>query len=193
MRRRRGRPSPCGCQRNGERAKPAEGGCRWPLSTLITNCQMILVSDHSVPPRLDAICSRIHASTSDSIQPTARAPSRTGWGKVPWPLAYRSCSAIARCGPVLEATAGRARARPCPLPLLCSSVCLRSVRGQIPGRIAPGGTGATWARLQASMNTGTRSAVASVGERPRRSCRIGLGSPAACRARPDIAPEGACW
>ncbi len=34
---------------------------------------MVSVSDHFALPRLAAICSRIHASTSDSIQPTARA------------------------------------------------------------------------------------------------------------------------
>ncbi len=44
---------------------------------------MVIVSDHSALLRLAAIWSRIHASTSDSIQPTARAPSRIGWGKLP--------------------------------------------------------------------------------------------------------------
>ena len=70
--RRRRRSEPCG-----------RAVCRWPLSSLIANCQMISVSDHSALLRLAAICSRIHASTSDSIQPTARAPSRIGWGKLP--------------------------------------------------------------------------------------------------------------
>ena len=44
---------------------------------------MIAVSDYSVRTRLAAICSRIHASTSDSIQPMACAASRTGWGDLP--------------------------------------------------------------------------------------------------------------
>ena len=70
--RRRRRSEPCG-----------RAVCRWPLSSLIANCQMVIVSDHSALLRLAAICSRIHASTSDSIQPTARAPSRIGWGKLP--------------------------------------------------------------------------------------------------------------
>ena len=70
--RRRRRSEPCG-----------RAVCRWPLSSLMANCQMISVSDHSALLRLAAICSRIHASTSDSIQPTARAPSRIGWGKLP--------------------------------------------------------------------------------------------------------------
>ena len=56
-----------------------------------------------------------------------------------WPLARRSCSAPARCGLALEVTAGRARARRCPGSLLQSSVCLRSLQGKFPERVAPGG------------------------------------------------------
>ena len=56
-------------------------GCLWFLSSLMANCQVISVSDRAALPRLAAICSRIHQSTSDSIRSTARAPSRTGLGK----------------------------------------------------------------------------------------------------------------
>ena len=39
---------------------------------------------HFASLRLAAIRSRIHWSTSASIQPTARPPSETGRGKRPW-------------------------------------------------------------------------------------------------------------
>ena len=54
------------------------------LSSLIADYNRRLVFQITPAlPRLAAICSRIHASTSDSSQPTARSPSRIGWGKLP--------------------------------------------------------------------------------------------------------------
>ena len=66
---------------------------------------MVSVSDHFALPRLAAICSRIHASTSDSIQPMARAPSRTGLGKLPLgvfgPCLVESALPLVELGPAL--------------------------------------------------------------------------------------------
>ena len=57
---------------------------------------------------IDENGTRIHASTADSSQPTARAPSRIGWGRLP--LATRTWME-ALAGPALGVTAGRAGGR----------------------------------------------------------------------------------
>ena len=79
-------------------------------------CSLVSVEcvAHSASPRLATIRLRIHSSTSDSIQPTARAPSDSGLGKLPRPVADRSCSATALCGLALGETEGCGRGRPLP-------------------------------------------------------------------------------
>ena len=118
------------------------------------------------------------------FDPADGAPnSRTGWGKVRWPLAHRF---VLRASPVRASTRGIRRTRvgasmPSIIALFIGLASLSSEK--FPGRVAPGGTGATRARLRASMNTGTWEVVVSPGSAP---------AAVSGRARPDIAPEGAC-
>ena len=80
------RPDRSWRQDEGDKEVAAGGGGRLSMAPVLFHCglqQLVSVSDHSALPRLAAICSRIHASTSDSIQPMARAPSRIGLGKLP--------------------------------------------------------------------------------------------------------------
>ena len=110
------------------------------------------------------ITARCHGSWRSVLGSTDRSPIRSSRWRVyragpveetsRRPLADRSSSATAPCGLGLGATAGRARARPCPVPFVLTSDCLRSVREGSPGRVAPGGTGATRARLQPWTGSG---------------------------------------
>ena len=110
------------------------------------------------------IRSRIHSSTSDSIQPTARAPSETGWGKRPLfqPHIDRA-PRQARAGPAPPAAAEKRTV----VHVFCSITTVIALSPSLNGesRNLP----VLGFRRDPEMNARIRSAVASVGGRPRRA------------------------
>ena len=126
---------------NGEGAKLAGG--RLSMAPALSHYELFRWFSSQITPRCRGLRRSVLGSTDP---PPIRSSRRRGHlagpvgGKSRWPLAHRSSSATALCGPVLEVTAGRGNTR----------TPLRSGGERMPWKHGPpAGYTSTWARVTA--------------------------------------------